>query len=132
MQLDRLEERFDLVILDRCLQFLPDPAAGVGVARSTLAPGGWLVVTGLAIWRRGEQARARLAAEQAAFRERFGMDLLLVPSKGLIEASDLAALDGAGLATRPYPALHLANLRARLDGSRPEHRYGLARSTEVA
>ena len=125
-ELDRLEETFDVVILDRCLQFFPDPADAMSHAMARVADGGSLIATGLMIHRSPAQVAARLAAEARRFRKRFGRDLLLRAARGFLDGGDLARMERAGLATHPYPRLRLANVRARIDRSRPEHRYGTA------
>lgn len=119
-----LGERFDIVILDRCLAFQPDPVAAVASATGVLDPGGLLVVTGIAVHADPELVALRLEAERVAFRARFGMDLLLRPAAGVLTADALGALHAAGLALRDHPFLRIANLRARVDANRPRHRYG--------
>lgn len=119
-----LGERFDVVILDRCLAFQPDPVAAVSAAAGVLDPGGLLIVTGIAIHADPELAVLRLEEERVAFKARFGLDLLLRPARGVLTGGDLAALRAAGLAVRDHPFLRIANVRARVDARRPGHRIG--------
>ena len=129
MELDdlpALEETYEVVVVNRCLQFFPEPARAVAAARGRLSRGGLLVVTGMAIHDPSDAAAGRVAAEGEAFRERFGMELFLRPAKGYLDRGDLEALEAAGLRTFPMPGLRAANLRARLDRARPEWRYGTA------
>ena len=123
--LSRLEETFDLVVFNRGLQFFPDPPAALAEAARRATPGGRLVVTGLAVFRSPAAVADRVAKERADFRSRHGMDLFLHPAKGYLDRDDLDRLEWAGLRTRPYPALVLANLRSRLDLRPPEYRYGI-------
>ncbi|MBA2569575.1 MAG: methyltransferase domain-containing protein [Chloroflexi bacterium] len=123
--LERLDERFDVVIANRCLQFTPDPVAAVETLRRLLEPGGMLIATGLMIYRSPETPAARIAAEREAFRAWSGLELFLAPTRGILDRSDWARLEAAGMRTSPYGALRLANLRARLDRGRPEHRYAI-------
>lgn len=123
--LERLRERFDVVVANRCLQFTPDPVAAVDILRNLLEPGGMLIATGLMIHRAPETPAARIAAEREGFRAWSGLELFLAPTRGFLDRSDLARLETAGLQTFPYRALRLANVRARFDRGRPEHRYGI-------
>ena len=93
-------------------------------ATRVLDVGGLLVVTGIAVHADAELAALRLEAERVAFKVRFGMDLLLRPSRGVLTDDDLVALRATGLTIRDHPFLRIANLRARLDASRPRHRIG--------
>jgi hypothetical protein len=90
-----------------------------------VAPGGRLVVTGLSVFRSPRAVAERVTRVRAEFRSNAGMDLMVYPSKGYLDTSDLQRLEAFGLRTRPYPGLRLANLRARFDSGRPEYRYGL-------
>ncbi|MFN8621968.1 MAG: methyltransferase domain-containing protein [Chloroflexota bacterium] len=120
-----LRERFDVVILDRCLAFQPDPVAALDAAASVVDPGGAVLVTGIALHRDPDAAGERLAAEREAFRARFGMDLLLRPTSGVLGRSELPALDRRGWRRSDHPFLRIANLRTRVDGRRPRNQVAI-------
>ena len=124
MDLGRLGERFDVVILDRCIAFQPDPAAALRGALEALDGRGLVIVTGMAIHADPRPVRHRLDLEREAFRARFGMDLLLRPADGVLDRSHLRDLARLDLVVRDHPFLRMANVRARFDHSRPRHRYG--------
>lgn len=121
----RLGERFDVVILDRCLTFQPDPAAAIRAAASVTEAGGLVLATGITVPGDPELSRLRLESERIAFRARFGRDLLLRPAGGVADPSFLEAVRGTGMRLRDHPFLRIANVRAMVDGSRPRHRYGI-------
>lgn len=123
--LSLLDERFDVVVLNRCLQFAPDPTRFAAAALEKVAPGGWLVLTGLEIFRRPGAKAARVEAMLRAHRERYGFELFLVPTRGYLDRGDEVGLEGLGVRLRPYPRLIPANLLAVLDPSRPRHCYGV-------
>ena len=121
--LDLLNETYDVVILNRCLQFFPDPLAYVETARRRVAPGGQLILTGLQFFR---ETRVK-QADVAMFRERLaqvGLDFLH-PTKGYLDFADRARLRGLGLSFQPYPQLWRANIRARFQPTRPWHAVGV-------
>ncbi|HYF62088.1 MAG TPA: class I SAM-dependent methyltransferase [Herpetosiphonaceae bacterium] len=121
-----LDAPYDLIIINRCLQFMPDPLEYVRRARRLLAPGGRLVVIGVQCFRDpGAKARA-VAAMQAEHRRRHGFELFLRPTRGYLDGADLRALRAAGLRFRAYPQLWAANLKALLNPRLPLHCYGLA------
>ena len=124
--LTRLGETFDVVIANRCLAFEPHPVTAVATLRRLVGPAGRLIATGLLVYGDAEKARLRLAAEADAFRTRFGVDLLLRPTRGVLDRDDIADLAAAGLDIHATPGLRLANIRARFDPLRPAHRYGVA------
>lgn len=120
----RLGERFDVVILDRCLAFQPDPATAVRAAAGVTEPGGLVISTGIAVSGDPELARLRLEAERLAFRARYGRDLLLRPAGGVVDEGFIASLTRTGMRFHDQPFLRMANVRALVDRSRPRHRYG--------
>ncbi|MBA2489020.1 MAG: methyltransferase domain-containing protein [Chloroflexi bacterium] len=124
--LTRLGETFDVVIANRCLAFEPHPVTAMATLRRLVGPAGRLIATGLLVYGDAEKARLRLAAEAAAFRTRFGVDMLLRPTRGVLDRGDIADLAAAGLDIHATPGLRLANIRARFDPLRPAHRYGVA------
>jgi SAM-dependent methyltransferase len=121
---ERMGERFDVVILDRCLTFQPDPAAAVRAAAGVAVGGGLVIATGIAVPDDPELARLRLEAERLAFRARFGRDLLLRPAGGVADDAFLAAIRGVGMRLHDHPFLRMANVRAVVDRTRPRHLYG--------
>lgn len=123
--LARLGESFDVVIFDRCLGFQPDPVAALRSAIAVLAPGGSIIVTGIAIHPDLDRVRRRLDSERQAFRGRFGMELLLRPTAGVLDGAVLRQLGGLGMVVRDHPFLRIANVRARFDRTRPRHQYGV-------
>lgn len=125
----RLGERFDVVILDRCLTFQPDPAAAVRAAASVTDGDGLVIATGIAVPRDPELTRLRLDGERVAFRARFGRDLLLRPAAGVADGPFLEAVAATGMRLRDHPFLRIANVRAMVDGTRPRHRYGILEVT---
>lgn len=118
-----LDETFDIVILNRCVQFFADPVAYVAQARQRVALGGRLIVTGLPVFRDPRHKVVGVQALRQSLQEH-GLDFFK-PMKGYLDEGDEAGLRRLGLTLHPYPQLRLANLRARFDRQRPRHLYGV-------
>lgn len=97
LDLTVLDDRFDLVILNRCLQFQPDPVAFARAALAKLKPGGRLLALGLEFFARSADGAARVEAEQRRYREAYGFELFLRPTRGYLDRQDLAALRALGM-----------------------------------
>ncbi|HEY1012806.1 MAG TPA: methyltransferase domain-containing protein [Herpetosiphonaceae bacterium] len=126
-----LEPEYDAVILNRCLQFAPDPIAFARQARRLAAPGGLLLATGIECFADPRAKAAAVAAEVARYADRYAFQLFLRPTKGYLDRADLRGLAAAGLRFRPYPQLWLANLRAALRPARGRHLYGVAGAADL-
>jgi 2-polyprenyl-3-methyl-5-hydroxy-6-metoxy-1,4-benzoquinol methylase len=120
-----LEMRFDLVVLNRCIQFFEDPAAMVTAAAALVAPGGLLVATGLEVFADPTVRRRQVVAMLERHR-RHGLEPF-VPFKGYLDSHDRRELRAAGVELRPYPQLRMriAQLRSLLDRDRGRQYYGV-------
>lgn len=123
--LSPLDRRFDVVVLNRCLQFFTDPVQSMLQAATKVAAGGLLIATGLAFHKDpGPKARAVQTREEE-FRRRYGAEFFLHPTKGYLDFGDRARLAAHGLRLFPYRQLLPANLKARLRPARPRYAYGI-------
>jgi 2-polyprenyl-3-methyl-5-hydroxy-6-metoxy-1,4-benzoquinol methylase len=130
--LSPLDERFDVVVLNRCLQYFNDPAAYVMQLCEKVLPGGWLIATGLAFYQAsGVQART-LAALQERYRNDYGMELFSHPCKGYLDFVDRARLAASGLALHPYRQLLAANVKSFFLPWRPRYNYLIYHKGEAA
>jgi SAM-dependent methyltransferase len=126
LDLSLLDSQFDAIVINRCLQFFPDPAAFVRHATGRLAPGGQLIATGLQIYRNPVRKRRSVAALRDAVRQRFGFELFLRPTKGYLDSDDERELTMSGMRLLPHPGSRLRNLAAAtMVPTRPRHLYGL-------
>jgi SAM-dependent methyltransferase len=122
-----LDQRFDIVVLNRCIQFFEDPAAMVTAAAALVAPGGLLVATGLEVFADPTVRRRQVVAMLERHRGH-GLEPF-VPIKGYLDSHDRRELRAAGVELRPYPQLRMriAQLRSWLDSSRGRHFFGVLR-----
>ena len=120
-----LDVSFDVIILNRCLQFFPQPAAYVALAKAKLAPGGLLIVTGMELFRDPHVKAARVADMLHVHRQRYGFELFLTPTKGYLDFDDKAQLQTQGVQVKSYRPLLPANVKAMLQPTLPYHAYGV-------
>ncbi len=123
--LSLLDTCFDLVILNRCLQFAPDPVQMITQARARLAAGGLLLVTGLQIFADARQKAEQVTSYRQQNWQKYGFELFLKPTKGYLDGQDKKTLQTLGVQLRPYSQLWLANLKSYLKPTLPRHFYGL-------
>lgn len=123
--LDVLDEQFDLVIVNRCVQFYADPPAYAQVVRGKVAPGGRALLTGLAFVRDPRQRQAGLTELRQRL-NRDGLDFFK-PMKGYLDFDDKARLAQAGYRLHPYRRLWTANARSLLSPQAPRYFYALWR-----
>ena len=123
--LSLLDERYDLVVLNRCVQFFPDPPAMAAHAVQHVAPGGMLVLTGLEFFT-DPSARLRSLRELDARLARWGLEPL-IPVKGFLDRHDRARFLDLGVELRAYPQLRMriAALRSVVDRRRGRPCYGV-------
>lgn len=118
---------FDVIILNRCLAFFANAAAYVTQAQARLAPGGSLLLTGLALYRDPRSKAQAVATATKNYRQEYGTDLFLHPTKGYLDSHDQAELQAMGVQISPYRQLWAANLKAWLRPRYPHYAYGRLR-----
>ncbi|MDX1384241.1 MAG: class I SAM-dependent methyltransferase [Thermoanaerobaculia bacterium] len=125
LDLSVLGRSYDVVVANRCLQFFPDPLDYFRHLRERVAPGGVLVLTGLAFFSDPRRKEAEIGGWQERHERRYGAPFFLRPTRGLLDGADRRALCGEGVDLRPYPKLWRADLLARLVPTRPVSRWGV-------
>ena len=120
-----LGARFDVVVLNRCLQFFPDPLAYLEHVKDRVAPGGLLILTGLDFYKNPSARQANLARLQERFQAQYGIDFFLRPTRGYLDLSDWKRLRAGGVIIRHYPAQWHRNIRSLLVPIRPRFCYGV-------
>jgi 2-polyprenyl-3-methyl-5-hydroxy-6-metoxy-1,4-benzoquinol methylase len=126
-----LDETFDMVILNRGLQFFPDPLAYVISVQQKVAQGGLLIITGLPFFRDARIKARQVDEARQSYQDRYGRDLFLRPTQGYLDFSDRQKLQTAGLTLKRYPQLWRAELKAWLKFTAPVYRYGIWRNGEA-
>lgn len=120
-----LDEKFDLIIFNHCLHFMPEPHEMLASARKMLLPGGKVVILGMSIYSHPKEKAADFAREQEAFKEKYGQDLLLFPAKGYFETRDHTRFTMVGVKIMAYPGSFLSYLRAFFKPRLPWVSWGL-------
>ena len=123
--LSPLDQTFDVVVLNRCLQFFSDPAQYVAQASQKVAPGGLLIATGLAFYADPTDKARQVRALQEAYRRQYAADIFLNPTKGYLDFADRAQLTARGLRLHLYWQLIPANLKSLFRPMRSRYYYGV-------
>jgi SAM-dependent methyltransferase len=123
--LSPLPSTFDHVIVNRCLAFQGDPTAYLAQARAKLAPGGSVLLTGLAFYHEPSRKAKAVESMTREYRKRYGAEMFLNPTRGYLDGQDQRRLAAAGVRLTAYPHLLLANLKARVLPHHPRYYYGL-------
>ena len=118
-----LNGRFDIVILNRCVQFFANPLAYTGSVQEKVAPGGLLILIGLSFFQ-DYAAKAKAVADLHSHLRQNGIPELQ-PMKGYLDFVDKQQLEARGVQLRPYPQLWRANLKSRFNKAAPRYFYGV-------
>lgn len=122
--LSLLNEDYDLVIVNRCLAFFPDPAAALRQAQERVAAGGRLIALGLQVFADPSAKARQVAARAQAYQDRYGQPFFLWPTRGLLDGEDAARFRAAGLRLRRYPQLWWPDAKAIVRATLPRHYHG--------
>lgn len=123
--LSLLGTTYDVVILNRCTQFFPDPVAWTRHARERVSPGGILIATGLDLFANPEPKESTFQQLDRDFRNRYGMGFFLHPTRGVLDAQHLRAFQDDGWKIRWVRQLFARNLVSTVARSRPRFLFGV-------
>ena len=118
-----LNSRFDVVILNRCVQFFLDPVGYALAAKEKVAPSGLLILTGLSFFQNVSLKAEAVAVFHHHLRQHGIQNIK--PMKGYLDFEDKRQLEAAQIALRPYAQLWRANLKSRFKKSAPRYFYGV-------
>ncbi len=119
-----LNRTYGAVIVNRCLQFFPDPLAAFAAAQQRVCAGGVLIATGLDFYRDPRRREARVARWKDDHQKRYGCDFFLHQTRGLLDSRDREGLESMGLTLGRYRSAWRSDLRSRLDPKHPRLRWG--------
>ncbi|GAB4579847.1 MAG: hypothetical protein Fur0022_25860 [Anaerolineales bacterium] len=120
-----LDETFDVIILNRCVQFFLDPPGYATQVRTKLAPNGIMILTGLAFFR-DPRPKIQSVKDLRAHLNAHGFDFFK-EIKGYLDLDDKQKMQNLGMRLSPYPQLRISNLQSLLSASAPHHNYGVWR-----
>ncbi|MCB0201620.1 MAG: methyltransferase domain-containing protein [Anaerolineae bacterium] len=121
--LDVLDEQYDMLIVNRCVQFYTDPPAFAETVKPKIAPGGCAVLTGLAFLRDPSHRIAGLTALRRQYQDH-GFDFFK-PMKGYLDFDDKARLQRQGWRLTAHRQLLTANARSLLSPTAPRYYYAV-------
>lgn len=126
--LSLLEQKFDVIILNRCLQFFENPVQYFKSLKEMLGKGGIILLTGLQIFKNPRGKIEDMQHEREEFLKKYGFNFLFVPFKGYLDAVDKQQLLVEGVHLKKYSGLKIANFRAWINSMHPVHYYGIFQS----
>ena len=128
-RLDLLDERFDLVIANRCAAYFEHLDRSIEHMKRLLTDDGTLLLSGLNIHRGTDAIESHFAAARERFQQQHGLPYFFKPVKGYLDANDAYLIRTLGLEVRSYPELRLRNRLRFLRPSKPGYFYAVHRAT---
>jgi hypothetical protein len=127
-ELDLIQDSFDVVVLNRCLQFAPDPPNHWLAARQRVQEGGLLIATGLSIFHNPSLHRRRIQQRASQFQNQHGLPLFLHTTKGYLDDADLRQLRANGMRWHIDVSNWRSQIKRLLMSTSPKVGYGLWRA----
>lgn len=124
LDLSLLDEKFDLLILNHCLQFFPDPIAYIEQCIQKLNKEGKLFIIGSPIYHASVKKASQIQKQKIYYKENYNFDLFFQAGKGYLDSSDLREMIKSGVQFHSYPGSWLKNLVAEINPSRAKYLFG--------
>lgn len=123
--LDILEEKYDIIIINRGLAFTKHPIQLLEKLATKLVPNGQVFITGLNIHNNPSVAQENYEAYKKHFKEVYNFTLRLKPTKGYLDKQDKDNLRRLGVQFYVYPDKWLHQIRAMLLPTKTQFYYGI-------
>jgi SAM-dependent methyltransferase len=85
--------KFDLIIINHCLQFFADPIQYLDEVKKLLNPYGQIIIIGLSIYSDSKNKEIEVAKFKEYYQKKYSCNILLRPSKGFIDKADRTNLE---------------------------------------
>lgn len=130
-RMDLFENKFDLIVVNRCLNYFTSPENAIKQLQSLLSPGGTLIVTGITLERDTTKTLQKLATASKAFESKYQIPFFFKKFKGFLETKDLTAMRKLGLQLHWYPELRMRSILGKLSRKRAMYYYGISENREA-
>jgi len=128
MDLDRIdmfEKVFDVIIINHCLQFQPNPIEYSDSLKNLLKKNGSIILAGLPVFRNPQNKINAVEEFKQHYLNDYQFNIFLKETKGYIDVSDLEKLKNSGFRFNYYSQAFLKNLFAFLHPQLPFYCYGI-------
>ena len=120
-----IDESFDIIVVNRCLQFFEDPVEYFSSLKEKVSQNGMIILTGLQFFKNPQQKRNQIEKMKSDFKWGHNFDFMLVPFKGYLDFEDRQKLSSQNVYLHAYPKLRLSNLKSLIKPSLPRHYFGV-------
>ncbi len=125
IDLSIIHHQFDVILLNRCLQFFTSPHIYLQQVRQKLSPGGKLIITGLYIFQNPREKARNVENFRQTYRTQYNLEIFIRPTRGYLDSADKMQLQAQGVTLHQYPQLRLVNLLSKIIKTRPTRYYGI-------
>lgn len=120
-----LDQKFDLIVLNRCLFYFESPSEILQQLKPLLNDSGTIVFTGLTYVRNPKQIVQKLNTLSTHFEETYRVPFYFKNYRGYLTKSDINALSENGVKIDIYKSLQLQSLIGKMFSKRPVYFYGI-------
>lgn len=123
-ELSVINEKFDLIIVNHCLQFMEDPVMTISHLKKKLLTGGKLYIIGSPVYLQSQKKAQKILVQKKLFFKDFGFELYFQAGKGYLDMNDQNALIKEGVHFKAYPGAGFKNFVSGMLSSRPLYLFG--------
>ena len=122
--LSLINEKFDLIIVNHCLQFMENPVMTISDLKKKLSSAGKLYIIGSPVYLDSQKKAQKIQLQKKLFFKDFGFELYFQAGKGYLDMNDQNALIKEGVHFKAYPGAGFKNFVSGMLSSRPLYLFG--------
>ncbi len=124
-ELEFIEGKFDLIIINRGLAFVEKPAQILSELKEKLNPSGTLILTGMSLYKDPSSFIEKFSAQRKSCIDKYNIDIMFTNTKAFMDNDDLRNMKKLGLQIKGYPNKLLQNFRSKIFRKKAGYYYGV-------
>ena len=124
-RLNLIDEKFDLIVVNRCFQYFQEMHETVRVLQDRLKKGGVLLLTGLTLESDKERIQQEIDTAALNFESKYGTPFHLHEFQGYNTEESLKKLKNQGVKVKIYPELRIRSMIGHISRKHHIYYYGI-------
>jgi 2-polyprenyl-3-methyl-5-hydroxy-6-metoxy-1,4-benzoquinol methylase len=128
LEVGLIKTKFDIIVLNRCLAYIPKIEMYLEQLKSMLNPKGKIIITGIVMTKNTDRIINNLNKTAIEFEKKYGISFFIHPIKGYLDEQDLEIVRKSKFDIKIYPELYWKTQLTKIGIGNNGYYYGIFQS----